>query len=261
MTFEQLTKVLQDGIVDDEIVFRAFWQREAFERLLRDDGDHDDIVDEEASDERQAALNDFFDVSDSDERRRQMLLGTPKYRFCMSLELSPPSIENGWIRGDCVAFNDDSNDKPTQEQEQTSRDHKHVIWRKKFYSQPEAIWGATYRVQIEAQVIPRHLMVIQEHDDEKRNNGENSTPSQLASSEVSRQPRIRYTIHCLNQREGLIENRLVDPEDRVLVAVTDMSEDEDNTHTGYVGQVWLDGCDFRGSIKVDAVVCLEVHGA
>ncbi|KAI9499598.1 hypothetical protein BDB00DRAFT_753133 [Zychaea mexicana] len=264
MTLDQLTKVHRDGIVDDEIVFRALWQQKQFEQLLLPamrGYSYDDDIDEEDSDERHAALNDFFDVSDSDDYRRQILLGTAKYRFCMTITLSPPCTENGWIRDENVSSSradDDDDDSPG---------NPDVIWRKTFYSQPEVIWGTTYRIQIEAQVIPHHLLVIQDDDDDSDTNGSNisrvvndDTPSQFTSTTIPKQPRIRYTIHCLNRREGLIENHRVDPEDRMLVAVTDMSEGEDNSQTGYVGQVQLDGYDLREHIKVDTVVCLDVFG-
>ncbi|KAI7858858.1 hypothetical protein BDC45DRAFT_497777 [Circinella umbellata] len=513
MTFDQLTKVRQDGIVDDDIVFRALWQREAFERLLLptrlnktdssdDDDDENDQVDGE---ERQEALDDYFDVGSgaSDDRRRQLLLGTPKYRLCMSVELSSPSHENGWVCDACdmcntgspsppvtvfdkEGYNEDDNNntnemdieqeeysiKPSQQmplkeqqkQDQTNEDgldvkegeeieekinlnedddedddyedddyeddddemgdrkvgelavaispsspktpkqpvrltptstmlgdlslasqskfrdepnqqhddteqqqeyrqrrpsssKKHdqqIIWQKKFYSQPEMIWGTMYRVQIEAQVVPHHLLHIEDDDDDDsyyNSNNDNSTksenhkhkssllcrfelqrsglplqqqhnnneeddassflsvtqrekshlsvlsdvssegvsssqpttlhcrtgstvqqqrlpvlrrrcsaPSQFISSMPPKQPRIRYTIHCLNQQEGVIENDRVDPEDRILLPVTDQTEGEDRNVTGYVGQVQIDGYNSQELTKIDTVICLEVFG-
>ncbi|KAG2221134.1 hypothetical protein INT45_004443 [Circinella minor] len=504
MTFDQLTKVRQDGIVDDDIVFRALWQREAFERLLlptrlnktdsSDDDDDDDEKDQVDGEERQEALDDYFDVGSgaSDDRRRQLLLGTPKYRFCMSVELSSPSHENGWICDACdicntgspsppmsliekEGYNDNDNNEMDIEQEEysiqpssqqqlslkeqqkrnqnnedgldikegeeieetinlnedddddededdeigdrkvgelavaissspspktpqqpvrltptstmlddlslasqskfrdepnqqhddieqrrpsSSKKHdQHIIWQKKFYSQPEMIWGTTYRVQIEAQVVPNHLLHIEEDDDgdsydnsnndnstesenhkhkssllcrfelqrsglplqqqQQHNNNEDddaslflsvthrekshlsilsklpsegvsssqpttlhyqtgstiqqqqrlpvlrrrcSAPSQFISSMTPKQPRIRYTIHCLNQREGVIENDRVDPEDRILLPVTDQTEGEDRNVTGYVSQVQIDGYHPQELTKIDTVICLEVFG-
>ncbi|KAI9251856.1 hypothetical protein BDA99DRAFT_444345 [Phascolomyces articulosus] len=253
MTFDQLTKVRLDGIVDEEIVFRALWQRQTFEQLLLPN--HRDDLDS-------GTLNDYFDVGeDSNDHRRQLLLGVPKYRFCMSVDLSTPSHENGWtfMDEDDDIFNlDEIEDNDDDE----FGDQRQVIWRRSFYSQPEMIWGTTYRVQIEAQVIPNELLHIQDEldDDTTILRRRCSAPSQFSPNVPPKQPRIRYTIHCLNRREGLIENRRVDPEDRILVPVTDQTEGEDSTISGYVGQIRIDGYYPNQSITIDTVVCLEVFG-
>ncbi|RCI02247.1 hypothetical protein CU098_001145, partial [Rhizopus stolonifer] len=86
MTFDQLTCVRQDGIVDEGIVFRALWQREALERVLFPLTCHQQsqTIEEDDQDDpaRSEALDEYFDVKGSEsEKRRILLLGTPKFRF------------------------------------------------------------------------------------------------------------------------------------------------------------------------------------
>lgn len=160
MTFDQLSIVRQDGIVDESIVFRALWQREALERVLfpfsfqqsqsrmitssppltdptsinsnsqssiitttntststhkkttiiprygkldtalnnNNNNNKDTQENKQIGMERQAALDEYFDVdgSDSHERRRRILLGVPRYRFSTSVQLTSPMHDNGW---------------------------------------------------------------------------------------------------------------------------------------------------------------------
>ncbi|KAI8329880.1 hypothetical protein EDC96DRAFT_529028 [Choanephora cucurbitarum] len=204
MSFEQLTCVRQDGIVDEGIVFRALWQREALERVLfpltyhqqtqlqssRSASPIPATIREGDDQERSKALNEYFDVdqSEAQEKRRILLLGTPKFRFRSSVYLDPPSLENGWsceekyasneVISDELAnvFDDDDDDESdhsvwsaSEDEEQTSsqivqsaldnldilpkksKKSKRVLYRKIFYSEAETILGVSYRVQIEAQ--------------------------------------------------------------------------------------------------------------
>ncbi|CAO3645007.1 unnamed protein product [Cunninghamella echinulata] len=159
MTFDQLSIVRQDGIVDESIVFRALWQREALERVLfpfsfqqsqsrviassppltdpasinsnnqspiitttntstsihkkttiiprygkldatlnNSNNNKDTQENKQIGMERQAALDEYFDVdgSDSHERRRRILLGVPRYRFSTSVQLTSPIHDNSW---------------------------------------------------------------------------------------------------------------------------------------------------------------------
>ncbi|KAI8140095.1 hypothetical protein BJV82DRAFT_562867 [Fennellomyces sp. T-0311] len=258
MTFDQLSKVRQDGIVDDDIVFRALWQREAFERLLIPS-----MRDDQTDEERRAALDDYFDVGDANDHRRQLLLGTPRYRFCTAVPMTKLGVENGWTLElekleQAMAEDSEEEEEVVDKQARKSSD----IWQQTFYSQTEAIWGTTYRVRVEAQVIPDNLVRLE--DDSEAEDGEPkkrrcSAPSQFTSDVAPKQPRIRYTIHCLNQREAVVDQRRVDPEDRMLVAVTDHT-DGGSEASNYVGQIRIDGYNPDMDMTIDVVVCLEVPG-
>ncbi|KAI9472160.1 MAG: hypothetical protein EXX96DRAFT_583086 [Benjaminiella poitrasii] len=391
MTFEQLTSVRQDGIVDEGIVFRALWQREALERVLFPTTYHAQTQEQQENnhqrrqltpsenDERTAALNEYFDVDNSDaqEKRRRLLLGTPRFRFRSSVFISPPSIENGWEcehkemltetattkEVDIRVFDDDESDgsvwslsdneeqtefesengtnnsSSTQSRDRTRLGHHHHhhsqheaannkhsaettsynLYKKMFYSEVETILGVSYRVQIEAQVMPRHRLYIREnaersedsedeeellfavdHDPnenvlvcrfelqrdmrqiasppveikkEKQQYKSNNDMIPVVKSpeppkpthrfEASQKTKIHYWVHCLNRHEGILENDRVDPEDRVLVAVTEQCEREDGEPgemgPGYVGQVLVDA-DLKNSVAIDTTVTLEIFG-
>lgn len=381
MTFDQLTTVRQDRIVDESIVFRALWQREALERLLyplvRSRADRR----QQSEEERNAALDEYFDVDQSkeQERRRRILLGTPKFRFRASVKISPPSVENGWTLEDNVrrkstdkenmrqdsdevnhlSIAEESLSSQPEHQGNTQSSQKKMIWKKIFRSRSETVYGTPYRVQVEAQVIPRHLLLIgddeQDEDDSddeqdtENKNGEDNVllcrfelqrdttrpvrarilspsdndeeedkdSSSARTASTSRTPvvpvvkhsemtindqeplteadinvgqylsqpvsspkrsaeirrdsapsaymqqrqnnKIRYSIYCLNRHEGVVENDRVDPEDRVLVAVTEQAEGDKGKQdlSGYVSQVLIDG-DLKTGFVIDTVVVLEI---
>lgn len=378
MTFDQLTTVRQDRIVDESIVFRALWQREALERLLyplfRSRADRR----QQSEEERNAALDEYFDVDQSkeQERRRRILLGTPKFRFRASVKISPPSTENGWTfedktrrpslekenlqRRDSEELNylsiaeENTPSSQNAQQENTQSNPTKVIWKKLFRSRCETVYGTPYRIQVEAQIIPRHLLVLDEDDQDEQEESDSEqdietkeednvllcrfelqrdtskpvraripSPSdededdtgnnkrtfvcsklavstehsqttsiaQLAEADINAdkfisQPvsapskksadsrrdsapsvfmqqrhdnKIRYSIYCLNRHEGLVENDRVDPEDRVLVPVTEQAQGDKGKEdlSGYVSQVVVDG-DLKNGFVIDTVVVLEI---
>ncbi|CEP08278.1 hypothetical protein [Parasitella parasitica] len=385
MTFEQLTSVRQDGIVDEGIVFRALWQREALERVLfpltytQQTQENRHPIPKTLEGDRSAALDEYFDVdqSEAQEKRRRLLLGTPRFRFKSSVFISPPSEENNWTceqkevvlsSQDMDAFDDEGSDggsvwsasdnehegepltgsqiinagvdeleigKSTQPKK---RDTKittipYTLYSKMFYSEAETILGVSYRLQIEAQVMPRHRVEINDgimgqeemdekfyavHDpsenvlvcrfelqrdlkqiplppvqikkekgtnplktsslsDHKKQNSSSSSPSSASlptdtttvtrnptiSNDVRNKTKIHYWIHCLNRHEGILENDRIDPEDRVLVAVTEQRERENGEpgemEPGYVGQVLVEA-NLEKGVTVDATVALEIFG-
>ncbi|CAO3652677.1 unnamed protein product [Mucor hiemalis] len=418
MTFDQLTSVRQDGIVDEGIVFRALWQREALERVLFPLTYHQQTQeqDEQENERRRAssiesntthsrydedrvdALNEYFDVDDSDaqEKRRRLLLGTPRFRFRSSVVITPPEVEeNGWECEEKVivesqvnmhAFDDgDESDgslwsisDPEEEEvvqprngieeleigtspntesasttlttttstttlkqkkkmrtQQNTKTKQYKLYKKTFYSEAETILGISYRVQIEAQVMPRHRLIIQDdaeegeestgqfqqihnHDElilvcrfelqrdmkqialppplpikkegaKKKANPLKPRPTtnipqlvtiptespkaqqqqqqqqreRLVDAGIREKTKIHYWIHCLNRHEGILENDRIDPEDRVLVAVTEQCERENGEpgemEPGYVGQVLVEA-DLTKNLTVDATVALEIFG-
>ncbi|KAI9249967.1 hypothetical protein EDC94DRAFT_623601 [Helicostylum pulchrum] len=355
MTFDQLTSVRQDGIVDEDIVFRALWQRQALERVLFPLTYHQQSQEQipvhrpvSNDGDRSAALNEYFDVDDSDaqEKRRRLLLGTPRFRFKTSLFISPPTEANGWVcqeiepielsEDDLHVFDDDDNDKNGSEDGESTdgsiwalSDNEEVdtlqvgttdltistaksrplkpykIYQKSFYSEAETILGISYRVQIEAQVMPRHRLFIQDHHPHPQQQQQQQQPSneddtcldenvmvcrfelqrdkkhiglqQLNSvksegeSEPEKKPeeglrektKIHYWIYCLNRHEGILENDRIDPEDRVLVAVTEQCEREHGEpgemEPGYVGQVLINA-DLNKGTTIDATATLEIFG-
>jgi hypothetical protein len=365
MTFEQLTVVRQDGIVDEGIVFRALWQREALERALFPLTYHHQQTQERASrqeeenseeyGDRSAALDEYFDVDNSEaqEKRRRLLLGTPKFRFKASVSISPPSEENGWTteqrelldQENLYAFDDGESDgsiwsSPCSDNEQeptssqilssgieelgignTSKNKNKVapykIYKKVFYSEAETILGVSYRVQIEAQVMPRHRLYIKDNPEQdqeedlfsdQHNPNENvivcrfelqrdmkriplpspiqvktekdttltspspipvhkppSSNTQTNDLGVRDKTKIHYWIHCLNRHEGILQDNRIDPEDRVLVAVTEQREREDGApgemEPGYVGQVLVESENLNSSgLTIDVTVSLEIFG-
>lgn len=389
MTFDQLTSVRQDGIVDEGIVFRALWQREALERVLfpltftQQTQENRHPIPKSLEDDRSAALDEYFDVdhSDAQEKRRRLLLGTPRFRFRSSVFISPPSEENGWIceqkeitlsSQDMHAFDDEdgsdggsvwsmSDNEREEEPSATgsqiinagveeleigkgpevrsrrntvSKKIPYTLYKKIVYSEAETILGVSYRLQIEAQVMPRHRLEIKddalerdEMEEEfyadndpnenvmvcrfelqrdlkqialpavqikkekgikplKPNSNSNinmsvsvdrsssttasssssttsSTTHVSKSNDVREKTKIHYWIHCLNRHEGIVENDRIDPEDRVLVAVTEQCERENGEpgemEPGYVGQVLVEA-DLKKGVTVDATVALEIFG-
>ncbi|KAI9287428.1 hypothetical protein BC943DRAFT_319769 [Umbelopsis sp. AD052] len=112
MTFSQLSLVRADGLVEEGTVFRALWQREALERLifptvdLKADKSHDDGSTELIPD-RHDALSEYFDVGTNSglnqtsiAKKKRMLLGTPKFRFGTSIQLT--SMRNSEWKEDMV---------------------------------------------------------------------------------------------------------------------------------------------------------------
>ncbi|KAK4520531.1 uncharacterized protein ATC70_008044 [Mucor velutinosus] len=389
MTFDQLTTVRQDGIVDEGIVFRALWQREALERVLfpltftqtqQTQESRRHPIPKTLEEDRSAALNEYFDVdqSDAQEKRRRLLLGVPRFRFKASVYISPPSEENGWIceqkeitlsSQDLHAFDNDESDggsvwsvsdneqlgddEPSATGSQiinagieeleigkeagprplkrhaTSKKVPYTLYKKIVYSEAETILGVSYRLQIEAQVMPRHRLVIKDDDMNQEETEEefyadndpndnvlvcrfelqrdlkqialpaiqikkekgikplksssnqrvdispssststSSTvqPSQISNiaktNDVREKTKIHYWIHCLNRHEGIMESDRIDPEDRVLVAVTEQCEREHGEpgemEPGYVGQVLVEA-DLKKGVTVDATVALEIFG-
>lgn len=354
MTFDQLTSVRHDGIVDEGIVFRALWQRQALERVLFPLTYHQQSQEQIPihrpvynDSDRSAALDEYFDVDDSDaqEKRRRLLLGTPRFRFKTSLFISPPTEANGWVcqeiepielsKEDLHAFDDDDddhgNDKNGKEDGESSdgsiwalSDNEEVetlqvgttglttttttrpplspykIYQKSFYSEAQTILGISYRVQIEAQVMPRHRLFIQDHQQQQEQEqsdeddicldenvmvcrfelqrdkkqiglqqlnvvkSEGATePEKKPDEGVREKTKIHYWIHCLNRHEGILQNDRIDPEDRVLVAVTEQCEREHGEpgemEPGYVGQVLINA-DLNKGTTIDATVALEIFG-
>ncbi|KAG2194449.1 hypothetical protein INT47_003817 [Mucor saturninus] len=354
MTFDQLSHVRQDGIVDEGIVFRALWQREALERVLfpltyhHQTQEHEERQDRTPIDlqhdqDRIAALDEYFDVEDSDaqENRRRLLLGVPRFRFRASVFVSSPSVENGWTAEEVgttttelsAVFDDGESDgslwsaaehvaelgvaNNASSQRRSSHTmtttKPYTLYQKTFYSNPETILGISYRVQIEAQVMPRHRFMIQDEPQEEEEEEEGdelyvdndvdenimvcrfelqrdrrqiSVPVHRIKKEGAKTPaddpttvedtqtvdqsegirektKIHYWIHCLNRHEGILESDRIDPEDRVLVAVTEQRERENGSpgemEPGYVGQVLVEA-DLSKGVTVDATVALEIFG-
>lgn len=215
MTFDQLSTVRADGIVDESNVFKALWQREALERLLfpRTHPHHHSSQEQQQNSsqhDRSVALDEYFDVDgsgDEQEKRKRLLLGTPRFRFKASVTMSSPSIENGWTCEELQVgqfdsagledlgdtFDDDSdgsdgsvwsvaaadnnvdqlqvggsgsNETSNNNSKTVTKGRPYKLYKKMFYSQAETILGISYRVQIEAQVMPRHRLLIQEEYDQ-----------------------------------------------------------------------------------------------
>ncbi|CAO3644125.1 unnamed protein product [Cunninghamella blakesleeana] len=452
MTFDQLSIVRQDGIVDESIVFRALWQREALERLLFPFnfqqsqyqkaspsslasqlidtpptsssllsfnasnkaiakkssatiipryGKMDTVIghdytpenSQHIGKERQAALDEYFDVDDANhhERRRRILLGVPKYRFCTSVQLkSPLHDDDGWqcmnITNDkkqhqTINKNDNENKKDQSSTSTstttttTTTTQYQKIYNKNIYSESEYILGHWYRVRVEVQVLPKSLLIAQEdiyptknkseeindEDEESMTNDDSSNDIQVIScrfelqrdgyvgqedsslkthsnqtlqndsviyniqeeveediseegddeddnndggnnkekneatvvdavcdndndnalttenivndndtkkdksSKQQRQSKIRYSIYCLNRHEAVVSHDYIDPEDRVLIPVSEVTESKDSSSSsiGYVGQIVLDE-KFKqhesNIIDIDMIVVLEVFG-
>ncbi|KAG0185829.1 hypothetical protein DFQ28_008721 [Apophysomyces sp. BC1034] len=326
MTFDQLTTVRNDGIVDEGTVFRALWQREALERimfpfnfqqsqLVGEDEDEDEK--EEIHSERSTALNEYFDVDNSENqaRRRRILLGVPRFRFRVSVRLTPPSIENGWVRGETKNTNSEDLDllevsTANHTGQSDEIDPADQVLRKSFYSRAESVLGTAYRVQVEAHTMPRHLLhtLNDEYEDVEENSeqdedrlkgdvlvcrfelqreiagafsnrlcradeentntnetDEDDTVDKLKESHVHNQEgeqptKIRYSIFCLNRHDSLMKDNKVDPEDHMLVPVTEQAEREQGEpSSGYVDQVVMD-VNVKNDIIVNAMVALEIFG-
>ncbi|KAI9281460.1 hypothetical protein BY458DRAFT_498664 [Sporodiniella umbellata] len=242
MTFDQLSDVRRDGIVEETIVFRALWQREALERVL---------YPYHTAAPLSAALNEYFDVNPLDVKRKKLLLGTPRFRFCVSIKLSKPSTKNGWVE-EADVF-----DEPSEDEEKMWRSDGEAemkILSKKFYSSTETILGATYRVQVEAHTTPKKRVLSCRFELQKDVPGGKKATKDENSPPVSKSS-VHYWIYCLNRHES-IGNQEIDPEDRVLLAVTDKREDSPDL--GYAEQVQIES--FSKELTVDATVALEIFG-
>ncbi|KAI8340103.1 hypothetical protein BC941DRAFT_419398 [Chlamydoabsidia padenii] len=355
MTFDQLSIVRQDGIVDESIVFRALWQREALERLLYPFNyqqsqqlsstqtyctsikstsiprfsqlDLDDPSSQQDVSDRRAALNEYFDVGDCDEqeKRRRILLGSPRFRFCASVDLALPwnsnddDDDNGWDvvevadhsantqltasdsglmktfdddggdnddDDDSVWASEDELDEATQElldrdpskhtldsskkatettmDRQQQQQQQYRIYNKTIYSGSEYILGYWHRVRLEAQILPRSSLQQEHKDDTQvlvcRFELERDLASQQQQQQQqAQQTKIRYDIYCLNRHDVVDHSDRVDPEDRVLVPVSRVTDEEKE---GYVDQVVLaiDSLASKSLIEIDIMVALEIFG-
>ncbi|KAI9309029.1 hypothetical protein BJ944DRAFT_155069 [Cunninghamella echinulata] len=271
MTFDQLSIVRQDGIVDESIVFRALWQREALERVLFP------FKNKQIGMERQAALDEYFDVdgSDSHERRRRILLGVPRYRFSTSVQLTSPMHDNGWK---CMNITNDNkkheeskkrNSTTTNETSSTTSNTTSYqkIYNKTIYSESEYILGHWYRVRVEVQILPKSLMFLQD-DSHSTSNNEDSVEKNEEDNNanvIACHSKIRYSIYCLNRHEAVVSYDYIDPEDRVLIPVSEVTESKDSSEpsTGYVGQIVLDERfinNEKNTVDIDMIVVLEIFG-
>ncbi|CAO3597221.1 unnamed protein product [Absidia cylindrospora] len=413
MTFEQLSIVRQDGIVDEHIVFKALWQREALERLLfpfsyqqSQQAAYFNTSSSISAASSQVATPRFGKTdtdhgmttaatSDDQERDRQVLLGAPQFRYAASICLKLPkkgdhagwdvdktgttstsseqspqssnismeqSIEldkgsqhtdgknddgddgddyNYYFDNDadgmeailaCDAIVNSSgkatktNNQDESQQQQQQQQAYGNIYNKTVYTEAKYILGHWHRVRMEAQVLPRSLLQIQDDDNSGNDSTAllcrfelqrdratkqstsshqpDSTQYQSAHRTISsqqnqqytsqplnnrrpivatthgsksashlpahhqepaqQQSKIRYAIYCLNQHDGLVKNDQVDPEDRVLIPVSEVVESSNYSEqsTGYVGQVLLntDMLDNTNIITVDMMVALEIFG-
>lgn len=415
MTFEQLSTVRHDGIVDESIVFRALWQRKALERLLYSSNVTRSLSSNESGgpsssstpDDRFTALDGYFDVNDCKEleERRRILIGIPKFRFRFSVHITSPYEDRSWIMdqgeakdnnndlhhvseegspskavpestfGNDDLFDDDDFDYSFLEEEMSALENRHsedkksdepvsglgssdnnpieiadsesdhdtfgnvrsspprTIWRKAFYSRTETVMGTTYRVKVDAQVVPKSLVLLpgaqdgdgSDHNEiqEEKEEGDvllccfelqriipasadtispeegtaataptnvrnkddapdtdngaishsqrvaadkqqaiarsNSSPLRTFNTKLQQDSKIRYAIYCLNRHEGLWETDKVDPEDRVLVPVTEQTESNEAgaPPSGYVGQALIHG-NIKNSLTLDTMVTLEL---
>lgn len=252
MTFDQLSDVRRDGIVDEAIVFRALWQREALERVL-----YPYYTDAALS----AALNEYFDVDPSDVKRKKLLLGTPRFRFCASIDITPPSEGNGWVQEQDVFNENASEDEDGEWRSDDEEGNKTMkVLKKTFYSNVETILGVTYRVQIEAQTTLQDDMFFCRFELQK-DIGRTNTKQQeeeMTKSAVENKSKIHYWIHCLNRHECIVNHHQIDPEDRVLLAVTEQREEDPNI--GYVEQVLVHS-DSKKGVTVDVTIALEIFGS
>ncbi|KAL0086647.1 hypothetical protein F4703DRAFT_1735382 [Phycomyces blakesleeanus] len=305
MTFDQLTTVRHDKIVNEEIVFRALWQREALERIIfpfhfqssQPIPSEEDYNGKDPTQDRSEALNEYFDVDDTvdQERRRRILLGTPKFRFRKSIHLTPATVANGWKLIEKSNANSTNDKAPTEttyndanesedelenllnsledeedsfyESDQIVRSNQYLpaSYSKTFYSRPEKILGSSYSVAVEAQVMPRHLLYMNNTNNKKEGSNDEENPSDknvlVCRFELSQRANIRYSIYCLNTHENLTENQRVDQEDRVLVPVTESAEllQHNDSESGYVGQTIIHA-DMSEGVTIDLTVALEVFG-
>lgn len=84
-------------------------------------------------------------------------------------------------------------------------------------------------------------------------------PVRTFNTKLQQDTKIRYAIYCLNQHEGLWKTDKADPEDRVLVPVTEQTElnQVGAPPSGYVGQALIQG-NINDSLTLDTIVNLEL---
>ncbi|ORY93819.1 hypothetical protein BCR43DRAFT_443898 [Syncephalastrum racemosum] len=254
MTFDQLSRVRHDGIVDETVVFRALWQRKAIERIL--------YPENKFFDSQSDALDHYFDVdsSESQERRRQLLLGIPRYRFSTSIELPVPRVENGWT---CIETKQETEEDETRalqvvEPDASDDNPKHHVWRTVVYSSPKSILNVKYRVRVDAEVVPDKLVKLADEDDDDIE-GTDDAHALLCKFYLEREPmHVQYTMYCLSRHEPLINDMGIDPEDRAMVPVTKVMGDKSSQD--YVRQVYLGDVDhFLEAMQVEVVVVMEAQ--
>ncbi|KAI9316299.1 hypothetical protein BX666DRAFT_1859444 [Dichotomocladium elegans] len=278
MTFDQLTTVRHDGIVDESIVFRALWQRVALRRLFFPESHPASQAEDEPYElaEQRAALNDYFDVDDSDEKeqRRKILLGSPKYRFCTSIRVPRPCLENGWSREEAI-FPSQVIDELTGQQlsPPNPKSLTDAIWTKTIYSKPKSVLGSTYRIQIEAKAIPGAVLQLDDDDIDREDMlvcqfeleriipAINRNATHNTKSKIPTKAKVKYSVYCLNRFQRLTEDRQVDAEDRALIPVSECVETDDdgNAWKGYQSKVKID-TDCKHDLVLDVVAVLKVQG-
>ncbi|KAI9022346.1 hypothetical protein CLU79DRAFT_702460 [Phycomyces nitens] len=257
MTFDQLTTVRHDKIVNEEIVFRALWQREALERIIFPFHFHQD---------RNKALNEYFDVDDTvdQERRRRILLGTPRFRFRESIHITPPTLDNGWILDEKSKDSKINSKAPTDAIQTCSNESEKELddlldtleeAEDSFYDSEHDEEDANEKNVLVCRFELRHV----NHKLSRQDLSE-IEPERLDNIR-SQRANIRYSIYCLNAHENLAEDQKVDQEDRVLVPVTESAEllEENNDKSGCISQTIIDA-DISQGVTIDVTVALEVFG-
>ncbi|KAI8069162.1 hypothetical protein BC940DRAFT_237110 [Gongronella butleri] len=319
MSFDQLTMVRQDGIVDETVVFRALWQRESLDRLLYPAFDRQTQRSTSSSSssptmpasaipiynkklappqpedttDRHNALNEYFDVDGATtekEKRRRILLGTPRTRFCASVVLDcpfsshtdswqPVTLEPSHTHTSNAAIDASNDDSDTSSHTQT-REITTPAWRKFVYSDSEHVLGHWYRVRVEATALHCRFDLQRDGPSSVAQRGDHEATSSSTSPSImgasNPAPKIRYTIYCLKRHQATMPPEHIDPEDRVFVPVsqvTEMEQDDDvptcsstaasPATNGYVSTIKMEFDDLKtdqGQLNIDMMVALEVFG-
>jgi hypothetical protein len=126
MTFRQLSMVREDGIVDEDSIFRALWEKETLERII-DPTSHNQVLSQPPS----------TDNNNSNNISKAQI--SPVFRFSTTVLVeSPGSNANEWK---CDEHGDNKTTK---------------IYRCALYSNPEKLPFGSYRIQVEAEVTMPH---------------------------------------------------------------------------------------------------------
>ncbi|KAI8885816.1 hypothetical protein K501DRAFT_270405 [Backusella circina FSU 941] len=222
MTFKQLSMVREDEIVDEDIIFRALWERETLERIIDPTSYNLMLSQPPSTDDNNAAT-----VLENGGDKKQI---SPRFRFTTTVFLTSPKSNN---KDDWTCQVDDNNT---------------ILYKQSFYSKPERLPFGSYQVEVIAETSsysdddPPPLS-LQQQDTQysihckfrlKPVTQKTATPSSLSLI-----PHTNYWIYCFNkhEREG----------EPVTVQTSDILHHQ-----------FVISTDFKEALRIDIAVVGEI---
>jgi hypothetical protein len=225
MTFRQLSMVREDGIVDEDSIFRALWEKETLERII-DPTSHNQVLSQPPS----------TDNNNSNNISKAQI--SPVFRFSTTvLVASPESNADEWK---CDEHGDNKTTK---------------IYRCSLYSNPEKLPFGSYRIQVEAEVTMSHSDEESKNEKDSQhqlnckfslkpvNVGNQATPS------LSMTTRANCWVYCFNKHKTGGGERRAHEIPKVVTL--------HKSNTFHLGQVAITTY-FKDTLRIDVSVVGEI---